>query len=206
MTFRRAAQGLLALLRKRRLDREREMAVRAAPGAGRRLVAQLPTESLALCIPGGVAGVATAYLPIQAAPPVLSELLPFTAQVHLDLRVLCSAGATDLPAGAYPAPEKAALFHQTVPERLAWPGLPDPAVVYVPLAQAPEAHIKLVLRSRLDPAAVLPGIREAVRAIDPNLPLSDIATLEQLRDRTLSGSSRPAWASGSGQKRRLRRR
>jgi putative ABC transport system permease protein len=82
-------------------------------------------------------------------------------------------------------------------ERVASPGSPDPAVVYVPLAQAPDPHVKLIVRSRVDTAAVVPEIREAVREIDPGLPLGDIATMEQVRERTLSGSSRPAWLIGA---------
>ena len=43
----------------------------------------------------------------------------------------------------------------------------------------------------------MPAIRQAVREIDPNLPLGDIATMQQVRDRTLSGASRPAWLIGA---------
>jgi ABC-type antimicrobial peptide transport system permease subunit len=43
----------------------------------------------------------------------------------------------------------------------------------------------------------MPAIRQAVREIDPGLPLGDIATMRQVRDRTLSGVSRPAWLIGS---------
>jgi ABC-type antimicrobial peptide transport system permease subunit len=68
--------------------------------------------------------------------------------------------------------------------------------VYVPLAQAPNPHIKILVRTRGD-AAVLPTIRQAVREIDSSLPLGDIATMRQVRDRTLAGVSRPAWLIGS---------
>jgi predicted permease len=81
-------------------------------------------------------------------------------------------------------------------ERTASPGRPDPPVVYVPLAQAPNPHIKILVRTRAD-AAVLPAIRQAVRELDAGLPLGDIATMRQVRDRTLSGVSRPAWLIGS---------
>lgn len=81
-------------------------------------------------------------------------------------------------------------------ERTASPGRPDPPVVYVPLAQAPNPHIKILVRTGPG-AAVLPAIRQAVREIDPGLPLGDIATMQQVRDRTLSGVSRPAWLIGS---------
>jgi putative ABC transport system permease protein len=69
--------------------RQKEMAVRAALGASRgRLIAQLLTESLVLCILGAAAGVAVAYLLLRAATPWLLAALPFTANVGLDLRVL----------------------------------------------------------------------------------------------------------------------
>jgi putative ABC transport system permease protein len=43
----------------------------------------------------------------------------------------------------------------------------------------------------------MPAIRQAVREIDPNLPLGDVATMRQVRDRTLTGASRPAWLIGA---------
>jgi putative ABC transport system permease protein len=82
-------------------------------------------------------------------------------------------------------------------ERVNSPGNPDPAVAYVPLAQVPRPDIKFFVRTPAEPAAVMPAIREAIRAIDPNLPLGDIATMRQIREGTLSGSSRPAWVIGA---------
>jgi len=81
-------------------------------------------------------------------------------------------------------------------ERVAAPGLPDPAVVYVPLAQAPSTEVKLLVRTHLAGAAAMPQIREAVREVDPNIPLGEIATMEQVRARTLEGTSRPASLIG----------
>jgi putative ABC transport system permease protein len=82
-------------------------------------------------------------------------------------------------------------------ERVASPGYPDPPVVYVPLAQVPSPQVKLIVRTRAEAAAVMPAIREAVREIDSSLPLGDVATMEQVRERSLSGSSRPAWLIGT---------
>jgi predicted permease len=395
------------LLFARGAARKAELAVRAALGAGRaRLVSQLLTECLALCLLGGAAGLAFAYFLIRLATPLLAETLPFTATVTINLSVLIFTGATvvavalitgalpalealrgdfadtlkqtsrvssavhirvrraivigevalslvlvsgallltrslikleqldtgvqvenvitasiHLPQQAYPTPEKAALFYQALSERLrstpgiaqagmstflplrwisngegifvpgiakqvlvrckrvdagyfrtlgipvlsgrgisdrdrqgsarivvinqalagrladvarvndpvgkmvrltsadylgkqplisevqiagvvrnertAAPGLPEPPVVYVPLAQSPSGDIKLVIRSKTNQSGIIAGVRRALQTVDPNLPLADVATLQQIRDDTLSGVSRPAWLIGA---------
>ncbi|MBZ5513064.1 MAG: ABC transporter permease, partial [Acidobacteriia bacterium] len=48
---------------------------------------------------------------------------------------------------------------------------PEEPVAYLPLAQVPRQEIKLVLSTKTEPLAVMSGIREAVRQVDPNLPL-----------------------------------
>jgi putative ABC transport system permease protein len=79
--------------------RRKEMAVRAALGASRgRLVTQLLTESLALCVMGGVGGVAVAYLLMRAASPFLPPDLPSYAELSLNPRALAFASAVALGA------------------------------------------------------------------------------------------------------------
>ena len=70
-------------------------------------------------------------------------------------------------------------------------------VVYVPLAQAPRRELKLIVRTRGDAAAVMPAVREAVREIDPRLPLGDVRTMEQVWQRSLAGTSEPTWVIGA---------
>jgi len=73
--------------------RRKELAVRAAIGAGReRLMCQLATESLVLAVLGGAAGVLAAL----AAVPLLAKLVPNTLPIagapSADFRVLIFAG------------------------------------------------------------------------------------------------------------------
>ncbi|MBI1356193.1 MAG: FtsX-like permease family protein [Acidobacteria bacterium] len=81
-------------------------------------------------------------------------------------------------------------------EKVSSPGSADPAVAYAPMAQLPRPSSSLLVRTPSDPYAVLPTIRAAIGEIDPNLPLGDIITLQQVRDGTLSGASRPTWVVG----------
>lgn len=52
--------------------------------------------------------------------------------------------------------------------------------VYVPLAQDPASRMVLMLRTGGDPLQWVTALKDAVRAIDPNLPISGIRTYEDL--------------------------
>jgi predicted permease len=74
---------------------------------------------------------------------------------------------------------------------------PMPDVVYVALLQAPRRELKLLVRTLNEPSAAMPAIREAVRQIDPRLPLGDVRTMEQVKQLTLSAKTAPAWIIGA---------
>jgi predicted permease len=59
---------------------------------------------------------------------------------------------------------------------------------YFPYAQAPARDYTFALRSSADAAAVVPALRTAMARIDPDLPLSDVKTMDERA--TLSMSSR----------------
>ena len=89
-----ASANIANLLLAKSVARRQEMAIRGALGASRgRLISQVLTESLVLCLLGGVAGVGLAYLLIEAAVPLMGPSLPSTAAVTLDMRVLGFAAA-----------------------------------------------------------------------------------------------------------------
>jgi len=67
----------------------------------------------------------------------------------------------------------------------------------VPLAQVPRQDISLVIRTRGEPMAAMAGIREAVRQVDPRLPLGDVRTMEQVKDQSLLWARQPTWVVGA---------
>ena len=58
---------------------------------------------------------------------------------------------------------------------------------YVPYRQAPPYTMSLVIRTRVDPASVLPAAEAQVRAVDAALPIYHIETLEQSMAESLMG-------------------
>jgi predicted permease len=96
------------LLLARAAARERELGVRAALGAGRsRMVRQLLTESLLICLSGGMAGVGLAFLFLRILPRLDPGNIPRLDEASLDWRVLLFAlGAsilTGVITGLFPA-------------------------------------------------------------------------------------------------------
>jgi putative ABC transport system permease protein len=95
-----ACANLASLLLARSAHRSRELAVRAALGAGReRIVRQLVTESMGLALFGGIAGVAIAVAGVPVLARLVPDSLPVSGQPSVDLRVLLAAGALVLVTG-----------------------------------------------------------------------------------------------------------
>ena len=100
--------NLANLLLARAAARERELAVRAALGAGKeRLVRQLITESVILTLLGGAAGVVVAASSLPLFSSLVPPTLPIASQPGLDVRVLVLAvlftALTGLGFGLFPA-------------------------------------------------------------------------------------------------------
>jgi predicted permease len=100
--------NLANLLLARAAARERELAVRAALGAGKeRLVRQLITESVILTLLGGAAGVVVAASSLPLFSSLVPTTLPIASQPGLDVRVLILAALftalTGLGFGLFPA-------------------------------------------------------------------------------------------------------
>jgi putative ABC transport system permease protein len=96
------------LLFTRALGRRKELATRAALGAGRaRVFQQLLIEALVLACAGGAGGVLLAYASLRAFAAMLADQVPRADEITMDLRVLAFALAasilTGLLAGALPA-------------------------------------------------------------------------------------------------------
>jgi predicted permease len=89
-----ACMNLANLLLARGLERRRELAVRAAMGAGReRVVRQLMTEHLLLAAAGGALGIVLAVLAVPLLSRLVPSSLPIASSPTVDARVVALAVA-----------------------------------------------------------------------------------------------------------------
>ncbi len=93
-----ACSNVSNLLLSRASGRQREMAVRAAMGAGRwRLLRQLLTESLMLAVVGGALGVGLAYATLRAMIAIVPpNTIPDEAQIAINVPVLAFSVAVSV--------------------------------------------------------------------------------------------------------------
>jgi predicted permease len=95
-----ASVNVANLLLARSIAREKELATRAALGAGRaRIVRQLLTESILFALAGGIVGMVVMWWTVQFLVALAPSDLPRINEVSIDWRVLLAAGATTMITG-----------------------------------------------------------------------------------------------------------
>ncbi|HEY7481571.1 MAG TPA: ABC transporter permease [Gemmatimonadales bacterium] len=68
-------------------------------------------------------------------------------------------------------------------ERLSEQGYPQ---LYLPFSQAPTRSVVLTVRTQGEPAALIPALRRSLASLDPELPLADVATLDERKAASLA--------------------
>ena len=61
--------------------------------------------------------------------------------------------------------------------------MPPAPEFYISALQAPFPPASLAIRTRVDPASLGPAVRQAIWAVDPDQPIIDMATMEEILDR-----------------------
>jgi predicted permease len=74
---------------------------------------------------------------------------------------------------------------------------PSRGTVYLPMAQRTTASAFAVVRTDGDPLSVLPSVRAAVRALDPELPVFDTRSLAARLDQSLGRRRIATWLIGA---------
>jgi putative ABC transport system permease protein len=58
--------------------------------------------------------------------------------------------------------------------------------IYLPIAQAPQRGVYLSVRTEGEPLALVPGLREALRRVDAELPMNDVRTMQNRVDENIA--------------------
>ena len=66
------------------------------------------------------------------------------------------------------------------------PGEPAIAQMFLPYAQRSGRTVRVVVRANGDPLSLAPAVRQAIHAIDPNLPLAQVIPLQELVSRAVA--------------------
>ncbi|HEX2190751.1 MAG TPA: ABC transporter permease [Longimicrobiaceae bacterium] len=178
-----ACLNVANLLLVRAAARGREMAVRAALGAGRgRVVRQLLTESSLLALLGGAAGLLLAYWGVQLLGGLLPAELPGADEVRIDARVLAFTAALSLGVGLLAGLAPALLASRTelggaLRER-SGSGAGRGRWSWLRSALVP-SQVALALVLTLGAGLMLRSFRE-LRAVDPGFRAGGVLTLRVL--------------------------
>ncbi len=70
-------------------------------------------------------------------------------------------------------------------------GVEATGACYFPAAQQPLDNLYLTARTRQDPSSVVPDVRRAIAAIDPEMPLYDVKTMQDRMDQSLRNRRTP---------------
>jgi len=70
--------------------------------------------------------------------------------------------------------------------KLAGLDAPSEPAYYIPASQAPLQDMTLLVRTTTDPLSIVGAVRQTVASIDPNLPISNIKTLEKVVDDSIA--------------------
>ena len=187
------------LLLAKAAGRQREIALRMALGASRtQLARQMITESLALALFGGALGLLAAFWIVDAFVPYLPAGLPLAQEIGMDTGVLLfSLLASVLTAIVFGlAPAAAALrtdIQGTLKEGCSRAGqsrarrgmqsafvVAEFVLAFVLLAGAE------LLPSSGDPSVLVPAVRNSVIALDPQLPVTGLQTMDRLVSETVA--------------------
>jgi putative ABC transport system permease protein len=74
--------------------------------------------------------------------------------------------------------------------------VPEPEI-YMPASQRPPRGLSLIVRTDGDPDALIPAFREAVWSVDGNMPVSQLASLEDVFGASLATQRFLAWLLGA---------